>query len=243
MTKLTFLGTSASVVTKERMCAGILFEDKLIDVGFGVLTNLLRSGVSLDSINEIYISHTHSDHIGDFTGLIWAMAMDNRTRPVRVISSASAATTLKKILELQSTPAPFVKFDIVFMRPEDVSVNYLPTIHVPENLAYRFETRQGDLVYVGDTAKFQKVAEFARGCDLLVHDATFLDGQESLAAITNHCTAKDAGSIARDAGVGRLVLTHIAPANEGAEKKYLDEAAASFDGHIVVAKDNQILAM
>jgi len=86
MTTITFLGTSASVVTKERMCSGVLFQDKLIDVGFGVLVNLLRSGTRLDAINDVYISHTHSDHIGDFTGLVWAMASDNRTKRVRVVS-------------------------------------------------------------------------------------------------------------------------------------------------------------
>ena len=243
MTRLTFLGTGGSVVTRERMCAGILLEDKLLDVGFGVLTNLLKSEMKLDSINEIYISHTHSDHIGDFTGLIWAMAMDNRTKPVHVISSAATADTLRKILELQSTPLPFVKFEIVFARPEDANVKCLSTLHVPENLAYRFETEKGDLVCVGDTARFQEVAEFARGCDLLIHDATFLDGQESLAATTNHSTAKDAGIIARDARVTRLILTHIAPGNEGAEKRYLAEAAASFDGQIVVAQDHHTLVV
>lgn len=243
MTRLTFLGTSGSVVTKQRMCAGILFGDKLIDVGFGVLTNLMRSGTKLDSINEVYISHTHSDHIGDFTGLIWAMAMDNRTKPIRVVSSTSTAFTLKKILELQSTPPPFVKFDIAFVRPEDANVPYLITIHDPKNLAYRFKTERGDFVYGGDTAKYGKVAEFARGCDLLIHDATFLNGQESLAALTKHSTAKDAGSTAMDAGAKRLALTHIAPANNDAERRYLAEARTSFDGQTVVAKDLQTLAV
>lgn len=223
------------------MCTGILFGDKLIDVGFGVLTNLLRTEVKLDSINQVYISHTHSDHIGDFTGLIWAMAMDNRTKPLHVISSASTAATLKKILELQSTPPPLVKFDTVFVRPKAVNVKCLTTIHVPENLAYRFETEQGDLVYVGDTAKHQKVADFARDCDLLIHDATFLGGQESLAAMTNHSTAKDAATTARNAGARKLLLTHIAPLNTGNEQKYLVEAAESFDGQVVVARDNHAL--
>jgi len=104
MPKLIFLGTSGSVLTKERMCAGILFEDKLLDVGFGVLTNLIRSGKRLDSINDLYISHTHSDHIGDFTGLVWAMAMEGRTKPLRVVSSSSAGAALDRILDLQSTP-------------------------------------------------------------------------------------------------------------------------------------------
>ena len=243
MATLTFLGTSGSVVTRERMCAGVLFQDKLIDVGFGVLTNLLRSGTKLDAINDVYISHTHSDHIGDFTGLVWAMAMEDRTKRVRVVSSASTASTLKKILELQSTPRSWMKFDIVFVRPEDVGVKHVITIHEPQNLAYRFETKRGDFVYAGDSAKFENVAEFAKGCDLLVHDATFLDGQESLAALTHHSTARDAGDIAGLAGARRLVLTHIAPTNSRADEKYLAEASKSFRGDVIVAKDYQKLAM
>jgi ribonuclease BN (tRNA processing enzyme) len=243
MAKLTFLGTSGSVLTKERMCAGILFEDKLLDVGFGVLTNLVRSGKKLDSINEVYISHTHSDHVGDFTGLVWAMAMDGRTKPLRVVSSSSSAAALERILDLQSTPYAWVKFDITFVRPEDVSVKSVTTIHDPENLAYRFQTERGDLVYIGDTAKSEKISEFAKGCDLLIHDSTYLDGQESVAAVTRHSTARDAANTAKLAEARRLVLTHISPGNEGAEKRYMSEASAAFDGQIVVAKDHQVLTV
>ena len=241
MARLTFLGTSGSVLTKERMCAGILFEDKLLDVGFGVLTNLIRSSRKLDSINEVYISHTHSDHVGDFTGLVWAMAMEGRTKPLRVVSSSGTAAALERILDLQSTPYAWVKFDITFVRPADVSVKSVTTVHDPENLGYRFQTELGDLVYIGDTAKSEKISEFAKGCDLLIHDATYLDGQESLAALTQHSTARDAGNTAKLARARRLILTHISPGNEGAEKRYLAEASAVFDGRIVVAEDHKIL--
>jgi ribonuclease Z len=243
MATLTFLGTSGSVLTKERMCAGVLFQDKLIDVGFGVLTNLLRSGTRLNTINDIYISHTHSDHIGDFTALVWAMAMENRAKRVRVVSSASTASSLEKILELQSTPRAFVKFEIDFVRPEDVGVASVTTIHDPENLAYRFRTEGGDFVYVGDTARSEKVSEFAKGCDLMIHDATFLDGQESIAALTHHSTARDAGNTAKHAGARRLVLTHISPGNDGAEKRYLAETSSVFNGQVIVAKDHQVLTV
>ena len=243
MAKLTFLGTSGSVLTKERMCAGILFEDKLMDVGFGVLTNLVRSGRKLDSINEVYISHTHSDHVGDFTGLVWAMAMDGRTKPLRVVGSAGTAATLERILDLQSTPCAWVKFDITFVRPADVGVKSVRTVHDPENLAYRFQTDRGDLVYIGDTAKSEKISEFAEGCDLLIHDSTYLDGQESVAALTRHSTARDAANTAKLAKARRLVLTHISPGNEGAEKRYLAEASTVFDGRIVMAKDHQTLTV
>src|SRR2546428_1355592 len=228
MAKLTFLGTSGSVLTKERMCAGILFEDKLLDVGFGVLTNLVRLGKKLDSIHDVYISHTHSDHIGDFTGLIWAMAMDRRTKPLRVVSSSSTAAALERILDLQSTPQAWVKFDIMFVRPEDVGTKSVTTIHEPENLAYRFQTKQGDLVYIGDTAKSAKISEFAKGCDLLIHEATFLDGQESIAAVTSHSTARDAGNTAKLAQGPRFVLTPFFPLNSGAAKQHPAQGSSVF---------------
>src|SRR5438445_12349685 len=137
MAKLTFLGTSGSVLTKERMCAGILFEDKLLDVGFGVLTNLLRSGRKLGSINDLYISHTHSDHIGDFTGLVWAMAMEGRTKPLRVISSPNTAAALRRSLDCQSTLSAWLKLELTFVNAEEVTVKYATTIHDPENPPYR----------------------------------------------------------------------------------------------------------
>ena len=243
MPKLTFLGTSGSVLTKKRMCAGILFDDKLLDVGFGVLANLIRLGKKLDSISDLYISHTHSDHIGDFTGLVWAMAMKGRIRPLRVVSSSSAGAALERILDLQSTPYAWVKFEITFVRPEDVSVKSVTTVHDPENLAYRFQTNRGDLVYIGDTAKSEKIPEFAKGCDLLIHDSTYLDGQESLAALTQHSTARDAANTAKLAKSRRLVLTHFSPGNGVAERRYLAQASAAFDGRIVAAKDHQILTV
>ena len=220
------------------MCAGLMVEDKLIDVGFGVLTNLIRSGTMLDSINDVYISHTHSDHIGDFTGLVWAMAMENRTKRLKVVSSAGTASVLERVLELQATPHSWLKFPIDFVRPEDVGVDYIKTLHDPETLAYRFRLDGRDFVYGADTARSERVGQFAKGSDLLVHEATFLNGQESIATITNHSTSKDAGEAANLAKVSRLVLTHISPTNHGSDEKYVAEAGKIFRGAIVVARDN-----
>jgi len=237
MPAIRFLGTSGSVVTPQRMCAGVLFQDKLIDVGFGVLTNLVKSKVDLDTVNDIFISHTHSDHVGDFTGLIWAMAMMNRRRRVRVVSSPGVATVLRKILELQATPRGWLKFKIEFVTPEKAGVKSTRTVHVPETLAYRFEVDDADFVYGSDSARSKKLGEFARDCDLLIHDATFLSGQQSIAALTRHSTASDAARTAELARASRLALTHIAPSNSDREKMYMSEASKVFDGQVVVAKD------
>jgi ribonuclease Z len=75
----------------------------------------------------------------------------------------------------------------------------------------------------------------------MIHDATFLDGQESIADITKHSTARDAGSIAKLAGARRLALTHISPTNEGSDRKYVAQASSTFKGQVIAAKDNQMI--
>src|SRR5205807_7917545 len=62
-------------------------------------------------------------------------------------------------------------------------------------------------------------------------------------SLTQHSTARDAANTAKLANARRLVLTHFSPGNEGAERRYLTQAAAVFDGRIVVAKDRQILTV
>jgi ribonuclease Z len=92
------------------------------------------------------------------------------------------------------------------------------------------------LVYSGDTRPTLSVIEAARGADLLVHEATFGGDEAERAKETGHSTAAEAARVAHDAGVRRLVLTHISPRYNRDATELLAEARAVFP-ETTIARD------
>jgi ribonuclease Z len=104
--------------------------------------------------------------------------------------------------------------------------------------------RRGRRVAVtGDTRPCPATAQAARGVDLLVHECTFGDGEAARAVETTHSTAREAGQMARQAGVARLVLTHLSTRYDTEPAPLLAQAAEEFAGPIEVARDGLVLEM
>jgi ribonuclease Z len=65
------------------------------------------------------------------------------------------------------------------------------------------------VAYCTDTSYTTAAVDLARGCDLLVHEATFAESEAEVADASGHSTAATAARVAREAGAKHLVLTHI----------------------------------
>ena len=97
---------------------------------------------------------------------------------------------------------------------------------VTDCFALKFEAGGKSVVFSADTAYFPPLAAFARSADILVHEGLHPEGLERLVARTgngarlrehltaSHTFAVDVVRIATDAGVGRLVLHHLVPADD-----------------------------
>jgi ribonuclease Z len=112
---------------------------------------------------------------------------------------------------------------------------------IAESYAYRLETPERSIVFSGDTGVCPGLVELARGADTLVHMCCFFD--EDLVRLSMvDCVAGPtlAGSVAAQAGVRRLVLTH--PQSETMDtpdgiRQALEIAGRQFDGPIAFARD------
>ncbi|MDI6737363.1 MAG: ribonuclease Z [Nanoarchaeota archaeon] len=74
-----------------------------------------------------------------------------------------------------------------------------------------FVVKGKKIVYVADTAPCRNAVDIARNADILVCEATLAEDMRGKAEISKHLTSSQAGEIAKQASVKKLVLTHFSP--------------------------------
>ena len=137
MLKLTFLGTSAGVPTKQRNVTALAVESLnpyasntqnttqskksrpwvLVDCGEGTQQQLLHTKLSLHQLQAICITHVHGDHCYGLPGLLASAAMSGRREPLIIVAPKAIATLLEAVTLTTELYFPFV---INFMAIEDL---------------------------------------------------------------------------------------------------------------------------
>jgi len=281
-TRIVFLGTKGGprIGLNASNPANVVIVNEtpfVIDCGAGVSHQLVAAGVPIPSVKYIFISHHHSDHNLEYGNLFynaWAAGLstpihsfgpkgiEQMTRTYWELNKFDVETRISD--EGRSDPRPLliardITEDGVVLQTADVKVTAFRTPHPPivDNFAYKFETPDGTIVFSSDTAYNPKLAEFAKGADVLVHEALYLPAVDRLVLKTkngatlkkhlldSHTSTEDVGRIAAQAGVKVLVLSHFVPGDdpEVTDDDWTRDVKKNFSGRIIVAKDLMQLAL
>ncbi len=121
MIQLTFLGTGAATPSVERNVTGLMLQREgelfLFDCGEGTQRQMMRYATGF-TVNEIFITHFHADHILGLPGLLQTMGLQDRTAPLTLYGPAGARRELGVLVRLGSDRPKF-PVEIVELEPGD----------------------------------------------------------------------------------------------------------------------------
>lgn len=245
--RVTILGVSATYPSASSPASGYLLQqgsDSLwIDAGSGTFS-ALQQQVTLAELSAVFLSHEHPDHCSDAIGLLYALRHGNfDVPPVPVFCPESVTVSLGRFVgdgvRKFADVASFTDLRAVDeVTVGDVQLTFAETNHPVPTLALRAESGGSTFAYTADTGPSDAVMDFCSGVDVLLAEATY-QGTTEEKPWEHHLTATEAGWMAKRAGVGRLVLTHIWP--ELDPERSLWEAGSVFDGDVALAVPGSII--
>jgi len=243
----------------------------IIDCGIGVTPALARAGISPASVTDIFITHLHSDHVLELGGLIHTAWTSGLRHALAVYGPSGTAKLWDCFLQMMAVDIdvriidegrPTLR-DLVsvheykdgaVMDDGTLAVEALRTIHPPftDCFALNFNMAGHKICFSGDTAYLPEMASFARGADILVHEAMLESGVAYVTAktgntdqrlykhlVASHSFAVDVGRIADAAEAKLLVLNHLIPAEReiARDDEWVAAVRAHFQGPVIVGAD------
>jgi ribonuclease BN (tRNA processing enzyme) len=237
----------------------------LVDMGGGAFLRFGQAQAKLSDLSLVAISHLHPDHVSDLPALLWlshqarkdplpiagpsgnevapsfstflSRLFDEKTGAFQVLGPTLGATQGKTgggvRLEVGVVDVMKAEPSIVFDR-QGVTVTALGIPHgdIP-TLAYRVQTRDVSVVFSSDqTGTNPRFVEFAKGANVLVMHLNIAAGAKS----PLHASPGVVGRVAQDAGVGRLIVSHISQFDLDAA---IAELKKSYTGPLTIGADLQ----
>jgi len=261
----------------------------LFDAGEGASRTMGELGLPVRRITGVFITHWHSDHFAGLGQVLNQSWNADRRHEVQVHGPKGVERVMLGLEQMYRDDIRYRSAGdvesndpaLALGRPLTVSIAagrpwatvfdrngvvvrafHVDHGHVKPALGYRVEYRGRSVVFSGDTVASPLVAEAARDCDLLVHEAVNtrlmrnaiaalrdlgneVDARRAEGVIGYHADTIGVAKVAAEAAAVRLVLSHVIPAtaNPFFEWLFVSGMSEHYDGPIVVATDGQHFAL
>ena len=238
--RLHVLGGGGAFPTLRRACSGYLIEHEgfqvLVDPGHGTMPRLATVKIAVEQVDAVVVTHGHADHCADLNPLLRARHLaETPPGPLPVYAPAGALDPLIA-LDGRMLADDWTLHELAPNRDVGIGPFALTPVELPHferNLAIRLRVGDTVLAYTGDSGTSPATAGLARGAELYLAEASFVNDvpEESASGLSS---ARDRGAVAEATGVRRLVLCHLWPRVDEAA---LEAAARStFSGDVSTAR-------
>jgi ribonuclease BN (tRNA processing enzyme) len=234
--RLVPLGTTGYHPNDLRQTSCYLLPEVGVALDAGTGTYRLAAHLATDEL-DVFVTHAHLDHVIGLTYLLETLHF----RPMRRVTVHGDPAKLASIREHLFHRDLFPILPDVEWRPlplfgtvpltGDGTLAHFPLEHPGGSLGFRLEWAGKSLAYVTDATAGPNASylEAIRGVDLLLHECNFGDDTpREFALKTGHSRTSEVAALAKAAGVGRLVLTHLAPHQSVVDPVGLDVARKIF---------------
>lgn len=169
----------------------------LFDSGTGSHVRIASLEIPYDFLDKIFISHLHTDHFGDFAAYYIGGWVAGRSVPLRVwgpsgpepeLGTKYALEHWKKALawdranrvgrlpaqggELEIHEFDYMGDNVVVYEENGATIRSFPAIHgIDGSVSYRLDWNGLSFVFGGDTYPNKWLVKYAKGADVVVHEA------------------------------------------------------------------------
>lgn len=179
----------------------------LLECGSGAVSRLQARGGWQD-LDCVILSHLHGDHMSDMLVLRYAIYLDILTEARReplIVYCPSEPARERELLDYKGALRVIPVSAGDSLQIGGLAVEFAPAVHPMTCHSMRFTHGNKTLVYSGDTEPNPDLANLSQGATMLLCEATLSEYRRS----PGHFVARELGRFARDAGVGKLVVTHF----------------------------------
>lgn len=253
-----------------QQCSAVIVNEQpyLIDVGDGAMSRISQAyrekgieAFAMPKLTRLFITHFHPDHTSGLPGLIIGPWVLQRTEPLQIYGPKGTQTLVDGILtayesgiaEHRDGIAPIDGKLVVevteieegeIYRDDNVTVEAFRVSHGSlEAYGLCFTSADKVIVHSGDTCPQQSIIDYAKGCDLLVHEVYYGGSlhNHSLAWQRYHKMAHTSGTelgrMAREIRPKHLILNHQLIWGDHSPDELLAEIRAEYDGEIIFSHD------
>lgn len=238
----------------------------LFDVGYGSLERLVESGLPMDAVSKVFVTHLHSDHVADLPALLllpWA-GPSARDVPLEVWGPEGTRDMMQHLQKAfafdihvrrdvdekaSARGIDVVATDVeegVAYEKDGVKITAFFVDHGPvkPSLGYRLDYRGRSVAISGDTRPSDNLVRFSKGVDLLIHEVVDVDSLRKLAPsqrlfeaiVAHHTTPDQAAAIFSRTSPRLAVYSH----GQGGER-VLERTRRGYDGRVEMGHDLMVI--